>query len=640
MAFQSLYRRYRSRTFAEVLGQDQVTTPLRNAVREGRVAHAYLFSGPRGTGKTSTARILAKVLNCAAPVDGEPCGECDACVAVEQGTLVDWLQELDAASNRGIDAMRGLIDRVAFGTSGNRKVIILDEVHMLTKEASTALLKTLEEPPAHVVFVLATTDPQKVLPTIQSRTQKFEFRLLSADVLAGHVRHVIDDAGLDLGDDAVDEAVRRGRGSARDTLSALDQIAAAGGVIDAGVPVDDLLDGLADSDAGAVLAAMAHAVEDGQDPRMIADTLVARIREAFLESMRAPMRATTETDRARAADLAARVSPARLTASLEAIGTAGVDMRQAPDPRIPLEVALVRLCRVGDDSIAGLIARIESLETALANGASPATVAPAPSTVPTTVPPADPPAAAPPVATVAEAPPPAPAEPAVSAAKQGKASAARQVLAGRSRPDDTASDPAPATNADRPPLGRQAAAPSTLPETGDAGDPGDAVAAPPAAEAEPPPSGSAPVPAPAAPAPIQAGRAPTRDELVLAWADEILPNLPRSALFKVGRFVDGADGTYSFALPNAPHRDNCEKRREELEGALSERYGVPIRLQMVVDGDAAPPPATSEPDPPQDEDEIDTDALIDAGDAPSTVDRLTQAFPGAELIDGGSDDGG
>ncbi len=628
MAFQSLYRRYRSRTFAEVLGQDQVTTPLRNAVREGRVAHAYLFSGPRGTGKTSTARLLAKVLNCAAPVDGEPCGQCDACVAVESGTFVDWLQELDAASNRGIEAMRGLIDRVAFGTSGNRKVIVLDEVHMLTDAASNALLKTLEEPPAHVVFVLATTDPQKVLPTIQSRTQKFEFRLLGADVLAGHVRHIIDDAGLDLGDDAVDEAVRRGRGSARDTLSALDAIAAAGGVIDTGVPVDDLLDGLADADAGAVLAGMARAVEAGQDPRTIADTLVGRLREAFLESMRAPMRATTEADRARAADLAARMSPARLTAALEAIGTAGVDMRQAPDPRIPLEVALVRLCRVSDDTVAGLLGRIEALEAALAGGAVPApTVAapepPTPAVTPDPAPDPAPAEASPSTPAAAPADPPSPSPPSPG---RGKANAAREVLAGRAQRPEAPSEPATsAPNAERPPLGRQTTPAATSP--------------PPEAKAPPEAAPAAPA-APPAESAAPGGEAPTRDQLVLDWADEILPNLPRSALFKVGRFIDGADGTYSFALPNAPHRDNCEKRREELEAALSERYGVPIRLQMVVDGDAAPPSADPhQPDEPEAEEDIDTAALIDAGDAPSTVDRLTEAFPGAELIDGGSDDG-
>src|SRR5690606_30411853 len=161
---QALYRRYRSKRFSDQRGQDHVMRALRTAVQENRVGHAYLFSGPRGTGKTSTARILAKVLNCANPVDGEPCGECENCRSVDEGQIVDWLLELDAASNSRIDDMRGLLERLPLGTSGNRKVVILDEVHMLSAGASNALLKSLEEPPSHVVFILATTDPQKVLP--------------------------------------------------------------------------------------------------------------------------------------------------------------------------------------------------------------------------------------------------------------------------------------------------------------------------------------------------------------------------------------------------------------------------------------------------------------------------------------------
>ena len=238
-------------------------------MREGRVAQGYLFSGPRGTGKTSTARILAKVLNCEHPVDGEPDTTCENCRAVEEGRQVDWLQELDAASNNGVEAMRDLLGRVSMGTSGNRKVYVLDEVHMLSTAASNALLKTLEEPPDHVVFVLATTEPEKVLPTIRSRTQHFDFKLLPADVLADHVRYVIADAGLDLGEDAVDHVVRVGGGSARDTLSALDQVAAAGGVVDAGSPAEDIVDALAARDAGAALLAVDAAVRAGRDPRVL-----------------------------------------------------------------------------------------------------------------------------------------------------------------------------------------------------------------------------------------------------------------------------------------------------------------------------------------------------------------------------------
>ncbi|MDX6275850.1 MAG: polymerase subunit gamma/tau, partial [Frankiales bacterium] len=196
-AYQSLYRRYRSQRWSELKGQDHVSQTLRNAVREGRVSHAYLFSGPRGTGKTSSARILAKALNCANPDEGEPCGVCDSCVGITEGRSLDVV-ELDAASNRGVDAMRELVSRAALGTPGRWKVYIVDEVHMLTTDASTTLLKTLEEPPAHVIFVLATTEPQKVLPTIRSRTQHFEFRLLPLDLLTQHLKWVAADDGLDV----------------------------------------------------------------------------------------------------------------------------------------------------------------------------------------------------------------------------------------------------------------------------------------------------------------------------------------------------------------------------------------------------------------------------------------------------------
>ena len=174
-------------------------TALRDAVASGREGQAYLFSGPRGTGKTTSARILAKVLNCERPVDGEPCCECPSCLAVESGTSYD-VHELDAASNNGVDAIRELIERASLGTPGRHKVYILDEVHMLSRAAEAALLKTLEEPPPHVVFVLATTDPQKVSDTIRSRTQHLRFHLLPADTLAEHVRWIAADAGLDLDD--------------------------------------------------------------------------------------------------------------------------------------------------------------------------------------------------------------------------------------------------------------------------------------------------------------------------------------------------------------------------------------------------------------------------------------------------------
>src|SRR2546421_8698985 len=241
---------------------------LRNAVRESTVSHAYLFSGPRGTGKTSSARILAKALNCESPIDGEPDCTCEPCLAVEAGRSMDVV-ELDAASNNGVDAMRDLVARVALGSGGRAKVYIVDEVHMLSPAAANALLKTLEEPPSHVTFVLATTDPQKVLPTIRSRTQHFEFRLLPADLLAEHLRWVKREAGLEVADEAIELVARRGSGSARDALSALDQAAAAGSVEDDAAPVGELAEALAEHDAARALVAVAERCAAGHDPRQL-----------------------------------------------------------------------------------------------------------------------------------------------------------------------------------------------------------------------------------------------------------------------------------------------------------------------------------------------------------------------------------
>ena len=375
MPYESLYRRYRPQRFAQVRGQDHVVTALHNAVRENRVGHAYLLSGPRGTGKTSTARILAKALNCTNLTDGEPCGECESCQAIEAGTSYDLL-ELDAASNNGVDAMRDLIAKAALGSPGRTKVYLLDEVHMLSAGASNALLKTLEEPPGHVVFVLATTDPHKVLPTIRSRTQHFELHLLPADDLRALVDDVVADAGLELDADSIDYALRSGGGSARDTLSALDQVVAAGGVLDRGDEVDGLIDALGARDTGAALREVADAVGRGHDPRVMAEALLGGLRNVFLHRMGDPLSHTSDAMRAKVTGWAEAFSDRDCTRALEAVGDALRDMRTAPDARIPLEIALVRLTRDdADASIDALVARIERLEQAGRHVATPATEA-------------------------------------------------------------------------------------------------------------------------------------------------------------------------------------------------------------------------------------------------------------------------
>lgn len=362
MATQSLYRRFRPRKFSELYGQDHVVKALRNAVIAGREGQAYLFSGPRGTGKTTTARILAKVLNCANPVDGEPCCQCESCMAVDNGISYDVL-ELDAASNRGINEIREIIDAAALNSPGRHRVFILDEAHQLTGPATVALLKTLEEPPEHVVFVLATTDPQKIPETIRSRVQHLQFHLLPIAELEKYVRHVVAEAGLTVDDDAIAQVLRQGGGSARDTLSALELVAAGGGEAGDVSQADDLVRAITERDHAAALAAVARAVQAGRDPRAFADDVVRTLRDCFLAIMspdlvQVPSARLTEVDA-----MGRALGAQRLVQAMESLGEMLVEMRHAPDTRLLLEVAVVRLSSPSfDDSVENLLVRLKQLE--------------------------------------------------------------------------------------------------------------------------------------------------------------------------------------------------------------------------------------------------------------------------------------
>ena len=375
MAVQSLYRRYRPQRFSELKGQEHVVRALKNAVANSREGHAYLFSGPRGTGKTTTARILAKVLNCENSKDGEPCCACGSCLAVQEGNSFDVI-ELDAASNNGVEDIREIIAAASLGSPGRHKVYILDEVHMLSKGASAALLKTLEEPPSHVVFVLATTDPEKVAETIRSRTQHLQFHLLPIDELEAHVRWVASDAGIDISDASINAVLRQGGGSARDTLSALELAAATGGMVDEVTPLDEFVDALIEYDAGRLLAAVAHTVNFGRDPRTIVNDLVRHMRDAFLTQMAPELVQLPEDRAAEVAAQASRLGTPRIVKVIETLGLAINDMRNAPDSRVVLEVALVRLVhRELQMGIESLLARVERLEKELENRPQ---IAPAP----------------------------------------------------------------------------------------------------------------------------------------------------------------------------------------------------------------------------------------------------------------------
>jgi DNA polymerase-3 subunit gamma/tau len=378
MAVQSLYRRYRPRRFDELKGQEHVVRALQNAVINHREGQAYLFSGPRGTGKTSTARILAKVLNCEEPANGEPCGICNSCGAIDSGNSYDVL-ELDAASNNGVENMRDLIERSSLGNPGRHRVFILDEVHMLSKPAEAALLKTLEEPPPHVVFVLATTDPQKVSETIRSRTQHLQFHLLPMQDLDEHVRWVIKDSNLKVSEAAIAQVLTQGGGSARDTLSALELVAAGGGEADEQLSPDEFVEAIIDRDPGRALGATAAAIQRGADPRMLAEEIVRQLRECFLSLMAPDLVQLPEQRKIQIADQARRMGASVVVRAIEVLGEILIEMRHAPDARLLIEVALVKLTSVNNaNDNSSLIARIERLEAGITRDASAPIVRPAP----------------------------------------------------------------------------------------------------------------------------------------------------------------------------------------------------------------------------------------------------------------------
>jgi DNA polymerase-3 subunit gamma/tau len=365
MATQSLYRRFRPRKFSELHGQEHVVRALRNAVINGREGQAYLFSGPRGTGKTSTARILAKVLNCENPVDGEPCCVCDSCKAVELGTSYDVL-ELDAASNNGVQEIRDIIEAAALTSPGRHRVFILDEVHMLTRGAEAALLKTLEEPPAQVVFVLATTDPQKISETIRSRVQHLQFHLIASDELEKYVRFVIKAAELTIDDDAIEAVLRQGGGSARDTLSALELYAAGGGEPEEALHTEDIVKAIIARDHSEALSAVARAMQQGRDAHTYAQDVVRTMRDCFLTLMSPELVQLPSSRVAELTEYAREMGVQRIVRVMETLGTTMVEMRHAPDARLLLEVAVVQLSSpVLDDSNENLLARVSQLEEAV-----------------------------------------------------------------------------------------------------------------------------------------------------------------------------------------------------------------------------------------------------------------------------------
>ncbi len=438
----ALYRRYRPESFAEVIGQEHVTEPLRAALANNRVNHAYLFSGPRGCGKTTSARILARTLNCEKAPIADPCGECQSCRDLARGGpgSIDVI-EIDAASHGGVDDARDLRERAFFAPVASRfKVYIIDEAHMVSSQGFNALLKLVEEPPEHLKFIFATTEPEKVIPTIRSRTHHYPFRLIPPRVLSDHLAEICQREGVAIEPAALPLVVRAGAGSARDSLSVLDQLL--GGAGPAGVTyeiatgllgytpdtlLDEVIDGFAAGDGRTVFSVVDKVIETGQDPRRFTEDVLRRLRDLVIVAAVPDAPATglidAPADQAeRLVAQSARFGRADLVRAADCVAAGLTEMRGATTPRLLLELVCARVLLPGaDDSNDGLAARLDRLERrvgmsgeALAGPppAAAAPAAPAPVVEPVQTPTAETPPAPPvvePVQTPAAEAPPAPA---------------------------------------------------------------------------------------------------------------------------------------------------------------------------------------------------------------------------------------
>lgn len=387
----ALYHKYRPATFAEVVGQEHVTEPLMQALDSGHINHAYLFSGPRGTGKTSSARILARSLNCAEGPTSTPCGKCASCLALAPGGPGNLdVTELDAASHGGVDDARELRDRAFYAPAESRyRVFIIDEAHMVTSAGFNALLKIVEEPPEHLIFIFATTEPEKVLPTIKSRTHHYPFRLLAPNAMRGLLERICEQEGVKVDPAVYPLVIRAGGGSPRDALSVLDQLMAGSGedgityqsalallgATDVAL-IDDAVNALAAADRSGMFGTIERVIAAGHDPRRFTSDLLDRFRDLI---MLQSVKDAADTGLVDAPDdqmermiaQAKELGPATATRFADVLSTGLKDMRGATSPRLLLEIMSARmLLPATDDSYEALLQRVEQLERGVGSNIS------------------------------------------------------------------------------------------------------------------------------------------------------------------------------------------------------------------------------------------------------------------------------
>lgn len=390
--YQALYRKYRPKTFDDVVGQEHITETLKKQVETGRLSHAYLFIGTRGTGKTTCAKILAKAVNCEHPVNGNPCNQCAACRGIDDGSILDVV-EIDAASNNRVEDVRALRDEAVFSPANvNKRVYIIDEVHMLSNSAFNALLKILEEPPAHLMFILATTELHKVPATILSRCQRHSFKRIPVDTIAARLNYVAQQERLDLQPDAAALLARMADGGMRDALTLLDQCSGSDvitteAVISAmglagNLRTARLLQSIADGDTAKTLEQFRSLWQDGKDPAALLDELSMLQRDLLMQAVaphggRELLSGGYDSETLRS--LSGAFTPAQLLANLQSIQDALTAMAAQPNPRIAAELCLIRLCRPElCDDVPTLCARVDKLEQAVRSGDIPAPAGAAP----------------------------------------------------------------------------------------------------------------------------------------------------------------------------------------------------------------------------------------------------------------------